>query len=71
MKRVAKTKKTKPKRENDPKDVPIKQLTLRLPADLHRELKIRVAEDEDSMGGVIERLIREYLAKASRAGGKA
>jgi hypothetical protein len=66
MKRAAQPKKTNSESGDDRGAVPIKQLTLRLPADLHRALKIRVAEDEVSMGEVIEGLIREYLAKGSR-----
>jgi plasmid stability protein len=38
-----------------------KQLTIRLPADVHKALKIRVAEEDKNMGELVESLIRRYL----------
>jgi len=49
-------------------DRPRKQLTLRLPFDVHLELKIRAAKEGRSMGELIERLIRQWLE--GRVGGK-
>jgi len=46
---------------------PRKQLTIRLPADVHRALKIRVAEEGRNMAELIERLIREYLVGSRQA----
>ena len=51
--------KTKPK-------VTWKQLTIRLPADVHRALKVRVAEEGRNMGELVEGLVRQWLV-----GGKA
>lgn len=47
--------------ESDNKD--IKQLTLRLPPDLHKALKIRAIEEDTSIGSLLEKLIRDYLSK--------
>lgn len=38
-----------------------KQLTIRLPADVHKALKIQVAEEGRSMGELVEGLVRRYL----------
>jgi predicted HicB family RNase H-like nuclease len=38
-----------------------KQLTLRLPEDLHREFKVITAKKGQSMGEVAVELIRKYL----------
>ena len=38
-----------------------KQLTIRIPQDVHRALKIRVAEEGRNMGELIEGLVRQYL----------
>ena len=46
--------KTKPK-------VTWKQLTIRLPADVHRALKVRVAEEGRNMGELVEGLVRQWL----------
>ncbi len=45
-----------------PKDK-IKQLTLRLPEDIHREFKSITAKKGRSMGEVALKLIKEYLQK--------
>ena len=39
----------------------LKQLTVRFPVDVHRALKVRVAEDGRSMGEVMEGLARQYV----------
>jgi len=44
-----------------------KQLTVRLPVDVHRALKVRVAEQGGNMGGLAAELIRQWLAKEKRA----
>jgi len=46
---------------------PRKQLTIRLPVDVHRALKIRVAEEGRNMAELIERLVREYLVGSRQA----
>ena len=38
-----------------------KQLTIRIPADVHHALKIRVAEEDRSIAVTVEGLIRQYL----------
>lgn len=38
-----------------------KQLTLRIPEDLHREFKVNTAKKGQSMGEVAVELIRKYL----------
>ena len=43
-----------------------KQLTVRLPEDVHRALKVRVAEEGRNMGEVIEGLVRLYLVKGGK-----
>jgi predicted HicB family RNase H-like nuclease len=45
---------------------PWKQMTIRIPHDVHKALKIRAAEEERAVGEVVERLIREYLVKGAR-----
>ena len=39
-----------------------KQLTLRMPEDLHREFKVDTAKKGQSMGEVAVELIRKYLS---------
>ena len=41
----------------------VKQLTLRLPENLHRELKVTAAREGRTMGDVATELIRDYLEK--------
>ena len=43
-----------------------KQLTIRVPVEVHRALKVRAAEEGRSLAVIIEGLVREYLV-----GGKA
>lgn len=43
------------------KRVRIKQLTLRLPEELHREFKVSAAKKGQSMGEVAVALIKKYL----------
>lgn len=58
-------------KKTNPKTV-WKQLTIRIPADLHRSMKIRVIEDGrgEGMGKLIEKLVREYLAAEAKEEGK-
>jgi len=44
-----------------------KQLTVRLPEDVHRALKIRAAEVNSGMAAIIEGLVREYLVKGAKS----
>ena len=44
-----------------------KQLTVRLPEDVHRALKIHAAEVNSGMAEIIERLVREYLVKGAKS----
>lgn len=39
-----------------------KQLTVRIPVEVHRGLRIRAAEEDRSCAVIIEELIRQYLA---------
>lgn len=43
----------------------LKQLTLRLPEELHREFKLSAIKEGRTMGDTAIRLIREYLKKES------
>lgn len=43
------------------KNIKLKQLTLRLPEDLHREFKVNTAKKGQSMGTVAIDLIKKYL----------
>ena len=43
----------------------VKQLTLRMSENLHRELKITAVKQGRTMGEVTIELIKEYLKKAS------
>jgi len=51
------------KKKPDPQTEKTKQLTLRIPEDLHRKLKIAAAEEGRSMGEIAEDLFREYVRK--------
>jgi predicted HicB family RNase H-like nuclease len=44
-----------------------KQLTVRLPEEVHRALKIHAAEVNSGMAEIIERLVREYLVKGGKS----
>lgn len=51
-------------KEMEPKETePLKQMTLRMNADVHKWLKIRAAETGEPMGAVIEGLVRQWLAE--------
>ena len=52
------------KRDSKPEKDVRKQLTIRLPLDVHRALKIRVAEEGRNMGELVERLVRKYLVES-------
>ncbi len=41
----------------------VKQLTLRMPENLHREFKVTAAREGRTMGDVATELIRDYLEK--------
>jgi len=47
--------------EHAPSNHPPKQLNIRLPESLHRELKAKCALEGESVAGTIERLVRAYL----------
>lgn len=38
-----------------------KQLTIRIPEDVHRALKVKVAVESRNMAEVVEGLVRQYL----------
>jgi len=40
-----------------------KALMLRMPAEVHRGLKVKAAAEGSNMGIIVERLIREYLKR--------
>lgn len=43
----------------------LKQLTLRMPENLHKEFKVTAVKEGRTMGDVTIELIRQYLKKAS------
>ena len=43
----------------------VKQLTLRMPEQLHRKLKLAAVKQGRTMGDVTNQLIREYVQKTS------
>ena len=43
----------------------LKQLTLRMPENLHKELKMTAVKEGRTMGNVTIELIRQYLKKES------
>jgi predicted HicB family RNase H-like nuclease len=47
-----------------------KQLTLRIPVEVHRALKIRAAEEGKSVVVITEGLIRQYLTKGETRGNR-
>jgi len=53
------------KHDNLPR-VAWKQMTIRVPAEVHTALKVRAAEDRKSMGEIIEGLVRAYLVKGAK-----
>jgi predicted HicB family RNase H-like nuclease len=44
-----------------------KQLTTRIPPEVHRALRIRAAEEDRSCAEIVEELIRQYLAARKEA----
>jgi len=44
-----------------------KQLTIRVPVEVHRALKVRAAEDGKTIAIIVEGLIRQYLVGGKRA----
>lgn len=44
-----------------------KQLTVRVPAEVHRALKIRAAEEGRGCGLIVEELVRSYLVKGAKS----
>ena len=44
-----------------------KQLTVRVPVEVHRALKVRAAEEGRSLAVIIEGLVREYLVGGKKA----
>ncbi len=46
-------------------NIPLKQLTLRMPKNLHTEFKVTAAKQGRTMGEVTIELIRKYLRKES------
>jgi len=49
---------------NDKRKDPLKQLTVRIPLDLHRRLKAEAALSGTSIGDIIIQLVDSYLKKA-------
>ncbi len=47
--------------KSGPTKVIWKQTTIRIPADVHRALKVRAAEEGRSVAEIVEALIRQYL----------
>jgi predicted HicB family RNase H-like nuclease len=43
-----------------------KQMTIRIPPDIHKALKMRAAEDEKTISELVEGLIRRYLVAKQR-----
>jgi plasmid stability protein len=48
----------------------MKQLTVRVPEEIHRTLKIRAAEEGLPVAVIVEALIRQYLTWKNEGGGK-
>ena len=44
-----------------------RQMTVRVPPEVHRGLKIRAAETGESISLIMERLARQYLAKGGQS----
>jgi len=44
-----------------------KQLTVRVPVDVHRALKVRAAEEGRTVAVLVESLVRSYLVEGKRA----
>ncbi|MFA5080853.1 MAG: toxin-antitoxin system HicB family antitoxin [Candidatus Paceibacterota bacterium] len=44
-----------------------KQLTLRIPPDVHQAIKVKAAEEDRTIAVIVEGLIRQYLVGGKRA----
>jgi len=51
------------KKEQKVEERGVKQLALRLPEDLHRNLKLKCVKEGKPMGEVLIELIKEYLGR--------
>lgn len=51
--------KKSPEKRNEPPD--IKQLTLRLPSDLHLKLKLKCVKEGKAMGEVLTEAVRKFV----------
>ena len=51
------------KKEERVEERGVKQLALRLPEDLHRNLKLKCVKEGKPMGEVLIELIKEYLGR--------
>ena len=49
------------KKEEKKTEEQVKQLTLRIPSDLHLMLKLKCVKEDRSMGEVITELIKKYV----------
>ena len=65
--RTVATMKGKEAMKTKPKDN-MKQLVARIPEEVHRALKIRAAEDGQSVAVIVEGLIRQYLVWKDEVG---
>jgi len=54
---------SKVKREERTEEKGVKQLALRLPENLHKDLKIKCVQEGRPMGDVLIELIKEYLRR--------
>lgn len=44
-----------------------KQLTIRVPADVHKAIKVRAAEEGRAIAIIVEGLVRQYLVGGKKA----
>jgi len=44
-----------------------KQLTLRIPPEVHQAIKVKAAEEDRTIAVIVEGLIRQYLVGGKRA----
>ena len=51
------------KKEDRETDEQVKQLTLRIPSDLHLRLKLKCVKEGRAMGEVLTELIKKYVDK--------
>lgn len=59
-------KSTKPRRGRPPRGVAVKAFQIRLPMDLHRELKLLSVDTDESMNALLERAVTTLLAETRR-----